>query len=160
MLAQVSNMSEEGKSMRAYRQILVATDFADASMAAARRGADLAHHYGASLTFLHVIEHFPEDIPNNPIAPENRDPAKFYLERARRSLAELVETVGHKDAAQKVVVSTGSARYEILRFAEKERIDLIVVGSHGGGLLRALGSTAMGVVYDAPCDAMVIRVAE
>jgi universal stress protein A len=145
--------------MRDYQRILVATDFAEASLAAARRGAELARHYGASLTLLHVIEHFPEDIPNNPIAPENRDPAKFYLERAHQSLAEVAETIGHGNAAQKVVVSTGSARYEILRFAEKERIDLIVVGTHGGGVLRVLGSTAMGVVYDAPCDAMVTRVA-
>jgi nucleotide-binding universal stress UspA family protein len=145
--------------MKDYQRILVATDFADASRVAARRGAELAHHYGASLILLHVIEHFPEDIPVNPVVPEDVDPARFYLERARQNLAELAETIGHKKAAQRVVVSTGSARYEILRFAEAERIDLIVVGSRGSGPLEALGSTAMGVIYDARCDAMVIRVA-
>jgi universal stress protein A len=143
--------------MRDYQRILVGTDFSEASMAAAHRGADLAHRYGASLLLLHVIEHFPEDIPNDPIAPENRDSSTFYRERALETLADLAEKIGHKNALQEVVTSTGSARYEIRILAESERIDLIVVGSHGSGVVDVFGSTAMGVIYDAPCDVMVVR---
>ena len=146
--------------MKDYQRILICTDFSEASMAAARRGADLAQRYGAGLILLHVIEHFPEDMPNDPIVPENLDPATFYSERARRNLQRLAENIEYKNAAQEIVMSTGSARYEIRRFAEKERIDLIVMGSHGGGLLHAFGSTAMGVTYDVPCDVMVVRSAK
>lgn len=146
--------------MKDYQRILVGTDFSEASVAAARRGADLARRYGASLTLLHVVEHFPENMPNDSVAPENRDPATFYRERARHNLAELANEIGHRNAAQMVIMSTGSARYEILRFSEQERMDLIVLGARGGGALQAFGSTAMGVIYDAPCDAMTIRAAE
>lgn len=143
--------------MRSYRRILIGTDFSDSSLAAARRGSELAGHYGANLILLHVIEHFPEDMPAAWVAPEDRDPATFYRDRARTALAELAEKIGCRDGGQKIVVSSGSARYEILRFAEAEQIDLIVMGWHGGGALLAFGSTAMGVMYDAPCDAMVVR---
>jgi len=44
--------------------------------------------------------------------------------------------------------------------AEKERIDLIILGSHGSGLLHAFGSTTMGVTYDVPCDVLVVRATE
>jgi universal stress protein A len=143
--------------MSDYQRILVATDLNDASTAVARRGAELAHHYGASLTLLHVIEHFPEDIPVSPVAPEDVDPTAFYTERARQNLAKLAKTIGHQDAVQEVIVSPESARHEILRFAEQQKSELIIVGSHGGGVFEALGSTTMGVVYDARCDAMIIR---
>jgi len=146
--------------MQDYQKILVGTDFSQASIAAARRGADLAHRYGARLILVHVIEHFPEDMPNDPIVPENLDPATFYHERARKNLADLAEKIGSKNAAQEVVTSTGSARYEIRVLAEKERIDLIILGSHGSGLLHAFGSTTMGVTYDVPCDVLVVRATE
>ena len=143
--------------MSGYRQILVGTDFSEASMAAVRRGVDLAQRYDARLILLHVIEHFPEDIPNDPISPENRDPATFYRERARANLADLAEKVGLKNAAQKVIASTGSARYEIQQFAKREQIDLIILGSEGSGRLHAVGSTTMGVSYDIPCDVLIVR---
>jgi universal stress protein A len=142
--------------MKDYLRILVCTDFSESSMAAARRGANLAHRYSATLILLHVIEHFPEDIPNDPITPENRDSAEFYQERARQNLLELAEKLGNKNTTQQVIMSTGSARYEIRRFAEKERIDLIVLGSHGRSIIQSFGSTAMGVTYDVPCDVMVV----
>ena len=143
--------------MKDYQRILVCTDFSDASMAAVDRGVDFVQRYGAKLNLLHVIEHFPEDMPNYAISPENRDPATFYFERAQKNLAELAQKIGQKDAGQEVIMSTGSARFEIRRFAEKEGVDLILVGAKGGGMLDVFGSTAMGVIYDPPCDVMVVR---
>lgn len=143
--------------MQGYRRILIATDFSDISVAAAQRGAELAHRYEAGLMLLHVIEHFPEDMPSEWIAPENRDPATYYREQARAALADLARSIGHAEAAQEVVMSSSSARYEILRFAETADVDLIVIGWHGGGALPAFGSTAMGVISDAPCDVVVVR---
>lgn len=106
---------------------------------------------------LHVIEHFPADMPSEWIAPENRDPATYYREQARTALANLAKNIGHEDAAQQVVMSSSSARYEILRFAQSEEIDLIVIGWHGTGALPAFGSTVMGVISEAPCDVVVVR---
>ena len=146
--------------MRDYRRILVGTDFSKASTEAALRGADLAQRYGATLILVHVIEHFPEDMPNDPIVPENLDPAAFYRDRATQKLADIAEKIGHKDAVQEVITSTGSARYEIQVLAKERDVDLIILGSQGSGLLHAFGSTTMGVTYDVPCDVMVVRALE
>lgn len=143
--------------MKDYQRILVCTDFSAASMAAAQRGADLAQRYGAKMILLHVIEHFPEDMPNDPIVPENLDPASYHRNRARRKLEQLAAELGRKDAPQEIIISTDSARHEIRCLADKEQIDLIILGSHGGGMLTAFGSTTMGVTYDIPCDVMVVR---
>lgn len=143
--------------MQRYERILVCTDFSDPSLEVAHRGAELAGQYKAALTLLHVIEHFPEDLPARDVPPENVDPATYYRDRASRQLADIAIKLSHEDRVQEIVVSTGSAKSEIVRFAEKARIDLIVIGSHGHGFIGTLGSTTMGVVHDALCDTMVIR---
>ncbi|MDN5937003.1 MAG: universal stress protein, partial [Nitrosospira sp.] len=52
----------------------------------------------------------------------------------------------------------GVPEREIVRIAEEERVDLIVVGSHGRhGLALLLGSTANSVLHHAKCDVMAIR---
>jgi len=56
-------------------------------------------------------------------------------------------------------VVTGDPRVEIIDMAEKEKVDLIVVGSHGRtGLAKLmLGSVASHVVAHAPCSVMVVK---
>jgi universal stress protein A len=52
----------------------------------------------------------------------------------------------------------GSPRQEVVQLAEREQVDLIVVGSHGRhGLSLLLGSTANSVLHYARCDVMAIR---
>lgn len=48
---------------------------------------------------------------------------------------------------------------QLLTLAREERADLIVVGSHRQRGLRALlGATANGLLHQAPCDVLVVRV--
>lgn len=144
--------------MENYRHVLVATDLSPAGAEAALRGADLAGRYGARLTLLHVIEHFPEDEPTSRIAPEDMDPAAFLVRRVEAGLIQLAGRLGREDAERKVVVTTRSAQHEILRFAGDEHADLIVLAFRGLHRLPGLiGSTAGGVVGSAPCDVMVIH---
>jgi len=52
----------------------------------------------------------------------------------------------------------GSPKTEIIRVAQENGVDLIVVGSHGRhGLALLLGSTANGVLHYAPCDVLAVR---
>lgn len=52
----------------------------------------------------------------------------------------------------------GEPREEIIRIAEQENVDLIVVGSHGEhGLALLLGSTANSVLHYAKCDVLAVR---
>jgi nucleotide-binding universal stress UspA family protein len=58
-----------------------------------------------------------------------------------------------------VVVSPLSVTGSIVQYAERENIDLIVVGTRGrSGFKRLLlGSTASGIVTHAHCPVMVVR---
>lgn len=144
--------------MKAYRNILCATDFSDHCRAAAERAADLARAYGARLTLLHVVEHFPVDRSNVDIAPEDVDPAAYHEEKARAALASLAKELRFDKVGQEVRFSMESARNEILRYVEEHDTDLVVVASHGHhGITSILGSTTYGMTHRSPCDVLAVR---
>ncbi len=62
-------------------------------------------------------------------------------------------------AVATVVVSAPSPAQEIVSFAERERVDLIVIGSQGRNASRRfiLGSVAANVVRHSPCCVYVVR---
>ncbi len=144
--------------MNSYQRILCATDFSEHCTSAAERAAELARLFGAELLLLHVVEYFPEQRSNEEIAPENVDPAAYREQQARASLAALARRLGEEEVVQEVRFTTRSARHEIVRFAEQQEIDLIVVATHGRhGITHILGATANGVMHDAPCDVLAVR---
>jgi universal stress protein A len=144
--------------MKDYRNILCATDFSVHCRAAAERAVEMARRYGARLTLLHVVEYFPEDRSNELIAPEDREPSAYREQQAQTLLAKFAEDLGCGEAAREVSFSTRSARHGIIRFAEEQSIDLIVVATHGRhGIANILGATAYGVVHRATCDVLAVR---
>lgn len=147
--------------MSAYQHIVCATDFSLPADRAAARAADLAHHYGARLTLLHVVDHFPEDHSNQVIEPEGEDPATFRREQALADLGKVAANVDALDAQLEVCFSSHGARHVILEFATEHKADLIVVGKHGfHGVLGMLGSTSHGLVNLAESDVLVVRSGE
>ena len=144
--------------MSDYKNILVAADFSAAGEAAAKRAGKLAERFGASLTILHVLEHFPEDLPVDVIPPEDVDPQTYLIDRIRGQLEKLSAGIGLSGAALEIVVSTHSANREIVRYAQKNNIDLIVVGCHSQhGIMATLGATANGVMHAATVDVLAVR---
>ncbi len=151
-----------------YNNILVAMDFSPAAEKAAHQAGEFSSLIGAKITLLHILEHFPEDIPNNIIAPENTNTEQFYVEQARARLIELRNHLNHDDSttameiivstAVDVVVSPRSAGQIISEYASQHDMDLIVMGSHGKhGLLGAIGSTASKVLHTTSTDVLVVK---
>ena len=145
------------------RKILVTTDFSESSIHAIDCAVALALDKGAELYVFHVVEKFmdysllysdifPFQVPSRDAYREIEDRTK---ERIARSLGEY-EARGLEAHA---LVTTGAAHVEIIRAAEREEIDLIVIATHGrSGLTHAiLGSTAEKVVRRSPCPVLVIR---
>ena len=150
--------------MRKYEHLLLATDFSDISRVAAQQAVDLAEHYGARITFLHVVEHFPEHLPHYHMIGdgEQMDPEEFLIDRAKKDLQDLcTELAPNATAAQEVRLTKHSAKAEIVDFAKHNDVDLIVLGARGRrNLLDMLsGSTATGVARAAPCDTFVVNAA-
>jgi len=144
--------------MKGYRNILLATDFSEHSELAAWRAADLAQRLGTQLTLLHVIDYCTEDIPPEVVSPDDVNPAEYLVDRARASLATLAEHYGKNNVAHEVILTDHVARKEILHFAKKHQIDIIVIGTHGHhGVTALLGGTADQVLHSAPCDVLLVR---
>lgn len=58
-----------------------------------------------------------------------------------------------------VIVEFGRASDLIIEVAERESVDLIILGSHGKhGVALLLGSTADGVLHHAQCDVLAVRI--
>ena len=145
--------------MNAYTHLLVAVDFSDFSAQILSRAAQIATLHGAKLSLLHVVEFFPEDIPLNWIAPENKDPAVYLQAHAHNKLVELAARVGVDSFEPQVLLSTHSAGHDIARVAAEQGADLMVIGSHGrGGAAEHTGPTAHAVLHRAHCDVLVVRV--
>ncbi|MDD1627137.1 MAG: universal stress protein [Methylococcaceae bacterium] len=143
--------------MEHYKHILLAVDFFEQCETVINRAKELADRYQAKLSIIHVVDSLPiTDAGYGADIPFNLDLTAELMEGARKRLAEL---------AQKLAVTTdcqwlemGSPKTEIIRVAQENSVDLIVVGSHGRhGLALLLGSTANGVLHYAPCDVLAVR---
>jgi len=140
------------------KRILFPTDFSEGSNNALPYAADMAKQYGAKLYLLHVMHDVAKAtgwyVPHVSMDEINKDievNAKKEIERFG------AEEFRGRDVER--VVIKGIPYEEIIRFAKDNKIDLIVIGTHGRkGLDRIVfGSTAARVVRDAPCPVLSVR---
>jgi universal stress protein A len=138
-------------------QILAPTDFSEYSKQAIEYARELAEKFAAKLVLLHVVE-----LPAYPI--ESFVPARMALledlqRQASLDLAQVLpESQGAKvEVTRQVVV--GIPYYKIVEVAAAEKVDLIVMATHGRTGLSHLfvGSVAERVVRTAPCPVLTIR---
>jgi nucleotide-binding universal stress UspA family protein len=148
----------EGDIMMKMRQILAPTDFSEFSKQAVARAYELAQTFGAKLVLLHVIEALPSYIGFIP--PGGAAMLLADLERqVHFDLAAVlpeVEAAGVEVTRQVIV---GPPSREIVKVAAAEKVDLIVIATHGrtGFSHLFMGSVAERVVRTAPCPVMTIR---
>jgi nucleotide-binding universal stress UspA family protein len=140
------------------KQILVATDFAEPSRAAADAGVELAKTFRVPLVLMHVYDVPMQVYTGLPLLPV-ADYAKAYEEAARESLDKERLRLAAAGADANAVLRSGVAWEEILSTAKQLDVGLIVTGTHGRhGLPRAvLGSVAEKVVRLSPVPVLTIH---
>jgi nucleotide-binding universal stress UspA family protein len=140
--------------------VLVATDFSDTSASALTYGREFARTFGATLHVLHVVENAlmwagPE--------AAGIDFVQLQTELAADARRTLDRTVTAEDRAQLkavIAVRTGSSpALEIAAYAKAEGIDIILVGTHGRGMIGHLlmGNVAEKLVRIAPCPVLTVH---
>ncbi|MBI4455323.1 MAG: universal stress protein [Acidobacteria bacterium] len=139
------------------RKIVVATDFSEASQAAVETAFSLTLESGAILYLLHVMD-FVLEATAPMVGVVGPSIEELYREEMQR-LQELIPQNWKKDVNIETAVLVGTAASEIASFAREKEADLIVVGTHGRtGLARVLmGSTAEGLLRQAPCQVLVVK---
>jgi len=140
------------------KNILVPSDFSECSDQAVRYGLELARKFDATIHLLHVVQ----DPATQPWVAEGfamplLDVVEQWQKQAEGRLAAAVPPADR--ARSRVVAVIGSSYAEILRYAEEQGIDLIVMGTHGRGAVGhlLLGSIAEKVVRRSPCPVLTVR---
>jgi universal stress protein A len=143
------------------QKILFSTDFSENSIAARECAVDYAEGFGAELVILHVINSSQIGYPSL----EEGVPLdiRSALEGIQQSVDKALELIGTD--CRKVLESVsacsriGIPASEIVRFARDEKMDLIVMGTHGWTGIKHLimGSTAENVVRTASCPVLTVR---
>jgi nucleotide-binding universal stress UspA family protein len=141
------------------KSILFPTDFSEGSSQALQYAVDMAKRYGAKLYLLHVIYEISEGIgwyvPHVSMDEMYKDIEKSAKKELERFGVE--ELSGLKDVEYRTI--TGIPHKEIIKFANANRTDLIIIGTHGRkGVDKIIfGSTAEHVVRYAPCPVLTVR---
>jgi nucleotide-binding universal stress UspA family protein len=156
-------MSEEmmDKKEIKFSKILVAADGSEASNHAVDYGIEIARKYNSDLTALHVILSDVTLFGSVPPAHMNeiKNEAQKYLDKIREKYYKSKDNNNKQIQLRTELITSASAVGGILGFAEKENIDLIVIGTRGrsGFKKLLLGSVASGVVTYAHCPVLVIK---
>ena len=137
-----------------FSKIVVPVDGSRYADKALRYASDLAKRYGSSVTLIHVVATRVYAMAEVGVLI-SKDLDKEGKEILKRS-QELASSLGIS-ANTKLV--SGVPAEEILRFAESEKFDLIVMGSRGLSEVKAflLGSVSDKVSHHAKCPVLIVR---
>jgi universal stress protein A len=141
--------------MARYKKILVLLDLSQDSEHIAVAARDIAMDSQASMVVLHVVEYLPieplgESLLPTPLVEDQ------LIDQSRAGLEALIARLALPRAV--VRVEAGNTKAEILRIADEESADLIVIGSrerHGLGIL--VNFTEDTVLHAAHCDVLTVR---
>jgi len=111
----------------------------------------LAKYYDAKITGIHVVDIQPT-LSNAEINPSEGNKA----EKIMLSIKESCEKKGIQFAFE---IPYGKASSEIAKFAEKGKVDLVVVGSKGIGGFKAkvLGSVANSILHESQVSVFLVK---
>lgn len=150
----------------AIRRILVAVDGSKPSIDASVQAIDLAKKVGAELIALYVVSpdtryHYLEDTLTPKLPSAFKEVLMLAMQRGEKHVINVRQLAKQKNIKVKtdVVVGISSVVKEIVEYAHKNKIDMIVIGSRGlsGFKKMLLGSVASGVVTYADCPVLVAK---
>jgi universal stress protein A len=141
--------------MPGYKKILVLLDLSEDSEQVAVAARDLAQYSQASLLALHVVEF----VPVEPLGESLMPTAQIEDDLVKRSRAKLDAFIARLALPRATGrVEAGNTKSEILRVAEEEKADLIVLGSRERhGLAILVNFTEDTVLHAAHCDVLAVR---
>ena len=141
------------------RKILYATDLSENSAYAFRYAVNSAQNHGAKIHILHVMEEIKTNIlaayyeleKLQAMREKGKEEIKVRIQKRLETFCqrELMKDPECRDLVASTEVVEGDPAAEILRKADELGVDLVVMGTHGKGLLEHafLGSVAEKVLH-------------
>ncbi|MFC1798521.1 universal stress protein [Thermodesulfobacteriota bacterium] len=147
--------------MLSIKRICCPTDFSEPSYEALQTANEIALHFSAELILLHVVTPIP-------VIPIHDDPSSFNLPlyekemetNAVKALNQIqVEKIPAEIQSRNVVIQGDPAK-QIVKMADDEKVDMIVIATHGftGWKKVMFGSVTAKVIRLSACPVLSIRV--
>ena len=140
-----------------FSRILVPVDGSDNSYRALDAALLLSEKLGAEVTAIHVME----DIPVSYVISEKllREIRDAYKKENQLILSKCSEIATKKRLVVQTKLLQGNPGSIILDFCEKEKYDIIIMGSRGMGKFKelVLGSVSSKILHHSSCPVMIIR---
>ena len=141
------------------KRILVPIDFSEYSKNALQYAIPFAKQFGAELLLVYVVEPaiYPADFSFGQVGIPGLESEMRV--KGKESLGRLVDEQIAGTVSARSIIRTGKPFLEIINVAKEEKVDLIIIATHGNtGVEHILfGGTAEKVVRKAPCPVLVVR---
>ena len=140
-----------------YKRILITTDGSNKSRLDAKDGIELAKALGAQIIALNVVSENVIASAVRQLGSDRKDAEAMLKARGQKAIDE-IKKIGD-DAGIKVdaVLKIGVPANEIIEVASSEKVDLIVIGSHGESGEQSIGGVVRKVVYLSTTPVLVVR---
>jgi nucleotide-binding universal stress UspA family protein len=134
--------------MRTFNHILFPIDFSDRSEAARPVVECWARRFHSKVTLFHTIQ-----IPISSYGGADGYPIIVDVPEIEATAKARLDQVATDVPCAQRIVKTGDPAFEIVQYAGKNDVDLIMMPTHGYGKFRSLllGSVAAKVLHDAHC---------
>lgn len=143
------------------RRILLPTDFSGCANYALPYAAAIARATNATVICVNVVEPIVPAVGYTGMAEAMpiAEMSEQMEDSAERELPDVMNCEDLHGVKVEEVIGHGDAAAEIVRVADEQQVDLIVISSHGRtGLGRIIfGSTAEAVVRHARCPVLVVK---
>ena len=145
--------------MSLYKKILVAVDGSSCSNKAVKLTVDMCSQFGAEMHTIFVISEIVVDNFKKLGDKGAKEVIDKLKGEGRKYFRDAKEQAKEVDIKVVEVLKAGFPADEIVTYAKKSKVDLIVMGTHGkrGATRPLIGSVADRVIHLAPCPVMVVR---
>jgi universal stress protein A len=141
-----------------FNKIVCPVDFSEFTDEIIEYGVSIAKKFDAEFHLLHVIPNLNYFTPYESfLTPENLVTMERSIEKEIDK--DFQKTIKKIDIPVKQATKTGVTFVEILDYIKTEKIDLVVMGTHGRSGFEhiLLGSVAEKVIRRAPCPVLTVR---
>jgi|CXWL01.1.fsa_nt_gi nucleotide-binding universal stress UspA family protein len=147
-----------------FSKILVPIDGSKNADEALSKALVIAEKFDSKIILIHVITDFLQEFSTTAegLAIPNTAVVKIRTaieEQAEIMMMKKLEQVQKKKLNCEYIIKVGDAGSEIIQYAEKNNIELIVIGARGLGKFKQLllGSVSNKVVTNSHCPILIIK---
>ncbi len=144
--------------MSGYKKVLVAVDGSSCSEKAVGVAVNFCRLSNAELHAIFVISEMVVENFKRLGKGQAKEVLESLKDEGRKYFRDVKDTAKEWDVKVVEAIREGFPADEIVTYAKKSKIDLIVMGTHGRrvGTRPLIGSTADRVIHLAPCPILIV----